>query len=605
MATAKRLYLYGVSAAGLLMSVAGSTLLFRTLVNNFHIGPQYATGKASSGFDHDALSLGLGLLVAGALVWLFHWAVVERMVKGPSDGAAAERRSIVRSVYFALVLGISIPVAASQWIELVARIIADRLEAPAAASTAIIASLEDDATLLSLALAATGVFAYHAWIRDRDLRQTDLIAGAAAWVSRFYLYGVVFVALVSALGEISAIAQTIARQAASITPAGGLDLGALTGEALTKSARPPEGAAWVRPVVTSLVGVLVWGGIWLGHWMYSLRLRRAQNPQGEAERVSKVRLAFFAVVVLWGASTVVSGVSEGTGNLIARLLDTKSSIPTWYLVFVPPVLAIPAAVAWWWHRQVSIGEEPTGPAGISATRILLYVTALVGLAALAGGALQAIRAVLIQMFSPAATKLPDLWKEPVSLGVAAFVIGGALWVVAWMFAERRLPPDRSEAVTASRSYYMYLALGGSVVVGATALAIFVYRYFNQIIGPNNPALAEAVAGSIAALVVAGAILGYHAWVYRRDANTPEGQELLLPTTGPGWTPAAPPARRTRSRAQAEPPAQAAVAAKPAAQKPAVKPPAKPAPAAKAPAAKAPAAKAPAAKPAGRRAAPKK
>ena len=66
MATAKRLYLYGVSAAGLLMGVVGSTLLFRTLVNNLHIGVQYKTGKASSAFDHDAISLGLGLIVSWA-----------------------------------------------------------------------------------------------------------------------------------------------------------------------------------------------------------------------------------------------------------------------------------------------------------------------------------------------------------------------------------------------------------------------------------------------------------------------------------------------------------------------------------------------------------
>ena len=88
---------------------------------------------------------------------------------------------------------------AAEWIQLVARIVADRLDAPGK-STSLTAG-QDDATLLSVALVATGVFAYHAWIRNRDIRQTDLIAGSAAWISRFYLYGVAFVALVSAAGR--------------------------------------------------------------------------------------------------------------------------------------------------------------------------------------------------------------------------------------------------------------------------------------------------------------------------------------------------------------------------------------------------------------------
>jgi hypothetical protein len=537
MATAKRLYLYGVSGASLMMGVLGATLLFRTLVNNFHVGPQYKTGSASSALDHDLLSLGLGLIVAGAIVWLFHWAIVERMVHGPDEAAAAERRSIVRSVYFAAVLGTSLPIAAAMWIQLVARVIADRLEAPATLTSTVLGMVLDDATLLSVALAATLVFVYHAWIRDRDLRQTDLIAGAAAWVSRFYLYGAVFVGLVSALGQVSAIGRTLAQQAASVPTIGGIDvssLGNLGGldNTLGQLAQTPEGADWVRPVVTSIVGIVVWGGIWLGHWMYSLRLRRAGTQQGEAERISKVRVTFFAAVVYWGVLTVVSGAADGLGHLFASLTDVKNTAPTWYLVFVPPVLAIPAGVAWWWHRMVAIEEEPAGPAGVSATRLLLYVTALVGIAALAGGAVQAIESVIVQVFSPLGAANPELWKLPVSLGIAALVVGGAIWAWAWFLAEARLRLDKTDAVTYSRSYYLYVVLGASVVAGASGLSIFVYQYFHQIIGPDNPSLVAEVAGSIAVLVVAGALLVYHAWIYRRDANTPEGQTLAMPLGNP-------------------------------------------------------------------------
>ncbi len=216
MATARRLYLYVVSAAGLILMVAGSAILLEVLINKVGVG-QPPTGGVH--VDRDMLSLAIALGLVGFVVWLAHWSIVERMVTGPSagaaelapgtaDAAAAERRSIVRSVFLALVAWTSLVYAATLGAGLAGRAIADVLGAPqvsplSTTSLSVPSLLPiGDAWSLSIILVLCAVWAYHAWIRSRDVRQGPAIKGAAAWVSRFYLYYAAFTGLVTVL-EIS------------------------------------------------------------------------------------------------------------------------------------------------------------------------------------------------------------------------------------------------------------------------------------------------------------------------------------------------------------------------------------------------------------------
>ncbi len=583
MATAKHLYLYGVSAASLVIGLLGATILFQVLVNNLHVGNQFPTAAQSTDIDRLFFSIGFGLLVAGLIVWVFHWAIVERMVRGSSDEAAGERRSIVRSLYFVWALGASLPIALWAWTTLIAKIVADRAQAPAvpgegagdqaamvAALLAQVNPFAGDSGTLAIGVAATAMFVYHVWIRDRDLRETDLISGAAAWLSRFYLYGAALVGLVVALMAVSSIVEIFAVQWAAVQSVAGMDATDFSRHAPLAAAKVPTGADWVRPFTEAAVTALAFGAAWYGHWLYSLRLRDAKTPQGEAERISKVRLAFLAVVVLWGVRVVIENVGFGAGQVVASFTDVKNTEPTWYLVLVLPIMAIPAGAAWWWHRKVAMDEEPTGPVGLSATRIVLYVTALAGLAAASQGAFKVIDSAIVQIFS----KVPaDLWKLPVAFGIGAIVVGGAVWYYMWRQAEVRMAANRATDVTAwSRMYYLYAILGASAVAFTAGLAVFVWQYTEAITGPK-PAPVASIAGiAIGLLVVAGALLLYHSWIYRRDAATPEGQALVLPMRNPA-APVATSAAGGRGRTSAKPDAAKPAAEKPAAEEPAAEKPA--------------------------------
>src|SRR5664279_2457406 len=105
MATAKRLYLYSVSGIGLGLVLYAATILMGLLFDKLGLGASLPySALAGVQANRELLSLAIGLVAVGLPLWLFHWALVERMVSGVEAAAAVERQSIVRAVYFGLLL---------------------------------------------------------------------------------------------------------------------------------------------------------------------------------------------------------------------------------------------------------------------------------------------------------------------------------------------------------------------------------------------------------------------------------------------------------------------------------------------------------------------
>jgi hypothetical protein len=585
MATAKRLYLYGVSGVGLMLALSGAAVMLRTLFMDVGFGPADHTADTSKAL----FAMGLGLLVAGLIVWLIHWTIVERMVAAPKDDAAiAERRSIVRSVYFAGVLGVTLYIGASQVAAWLGRIVADMFKAKALAPdggsiTNMVDTLgqlggggiggatvalgafgaADDSWALAIVAVAAAAWGYHAWIRDRDFRQTSLISGAAAWVSRTYLYGATLVSLIVALDFIVHIARVIVGQWANVPAVGVLDKASGMGSV-------PVSADWVRPVIVSVAAVAVWGAVWAGHWLYSVRLRTGSGQQASAERGSKTRLGFMALVIFWAAATVVLFVGQSIGNILGLLVGVKfDPVPVWYVVLVPVIAAVPAAVAGWWHREQALAEDAAGGVpNVSADRVILYTIAVVGIAALTSGAADFLRSLLLQIFTNAGE---NAWKLPISAALGLAIAGAIAWGWAWMMAQaRRLAAWQAEATSSSRSYYMYLVLGVAVAAGAMALNVIVEQYGAIILSLKNPALASDVSPSIATAVVAAVVIAYHYWEMGRDKVQPAPKPVAAAAPAASARPTA----TSRAAAPARKPAAKAPAKKPAAKKPAAKKPAR-------------------------------
>ena len=257
------------------------------------------------------------------------------------------------------------------------------------------------------------------------------------------------------------------------------------------------------------------------------------------------------------------GLNTGAG------LNETGSLPLWYLVLVPPIAALPAGLAWWWHRRRAFSEAPDGPAGFSAVRIAGYLVALVGLTALAVGIAESLSTVFGEWFaaSPVSRYYPtDYWKWEIAASGALSIIGLALWVWPWLFAENRRAahsPERLvEIRSSSRAWYLYVAAGASVLVGAVALSWVLYRYLRLGFGLDETSLGSEVSGVIAALLVSAALLAYHGWVLRSDRAVtagPAAGATTWPAPGPlPWPTAAPAPAPTPEPAPAPTPEPAPV-----------------------------------------------
>lgn len=525
MATARRLYLYGVSAAGMGLLIWGTVTMLHLVFARAGLGPQSFGGTLSSDADKDALSLAISVGLIGLILWISHWAAIERMVHRQDETGAAERASIVRSVYFGTVLSTALIVTVVLAVQLISNSIGNRLESsPATAGDyyySSVISYADDAWSLALIVVFGVAWIYNVWVRARDFRQGTFIGGAAAWVARLYLYGAALAGLLFVLENLSAIIST---------------LGSMV---LLDHSHDPS-TWWMREMSGAFIGLLFWAVVWLIHWLYSNRLRSGHGPATEqnlAEKTSRVRLAYLMLIVFWSAYSVVSGCSISLGYLFQKLfgLDIPSS-QLGDVLIVPLLYSLPAAGLWFLHRRRGIGESVEGPAGVSARRISSYVVALVGIYAIGSGAADALMAVFGQIFAPASpdsySSSFDVWKFEAAVGLAVLLVGLIIWIWPWFSSQRRRRLG-DEVGSSSRSHYLYFIAGVSILAAAGSLAFLMYLYLRLGLGLQDPNLASEVSTPLALLLVAVVLLGYHALVVRGDGRPPKPAPNVLPVP-PQW-----------------------------------------------------------------------
>jgi hypothetical protein len=317
----------------------------------------------------------------------------------------------------------------------------------------------------------------------------------------------------------------------------------------------------------ALVGAAIWGAIWLGHWLWAERLRTGTTEQSAHERFSRVRLAYLVWIVVYGALTVLSAVAASLSVIFgealgARLFETyRRDEVLWYPLLAPTLAAVFAALAWWWHRRRALLEDADGPIGVSATRVVGYSTALVGFAALTMGLAQSLAAIFGEWFAPRISLPFDLgpefsgslslgslmaWQTLVATAGSVAVVGLAVWIGPWIFAQARRAPQAAqrelEVASSSRSYYIFSVGAVSMVVAAVALAMIANSYLRVTFGLRSDFLGSEISGPLAWLLVAAAVYAYH-WIVLRADRAPVVPPMVLaaPLTPPPPPPPAPPA----------------------------------------------------------------
>jgi hypothetical protein len=550
MATARRLYLYVVAAIGLGLILSGAGTMVRLLLEAAGVpaGSVSIYEIPDPNANKEALSLAVGYLAIGLVLWLIHWGAVEQIAGRGDRAGVDERGSVVRSLFFALVLAYLLAIAAGDLVTALREWLSGPLGArnPDYLNGYWIVSV---AANLALAIVLGLAWGYHAWIRARDIRLGSPLTEGAARIFRLYLYGAALVALTITVQALLSLAGTavdaIGRpgyegQAALLDPFG-------QPTPLTTA----TAAWWVWPVLSSLVTLGVVVPIWLSHFAFSNRLLRSPSA-GPQERRSRIRFAYFVGVVLLAAGTILGQLSAGLAPVFGAVLGASdpSGNPAWRDLVVGMLIGIVALAILTWHGRAAVAEEMgSDPSAPAPGRVLEYSVALLGLAVMTWGAvtcLSSLFAILTgpYVFAVGESNDPRLWTAAQGIGYVAVAL--PVWLLPWLMSRRRAR-DKAEALASSRRYYLFAVVGTSVIAAAFALATCVYLVTRLVVGLSANLATDNVSSTLATLIVAAPVLAYHAVMLRADLRI--GAEE---SEAPQLEPAVEPAGVARTTAAGEP-----------------------------------------------------
>ncbi|HEX7098297.1 MAG TPA: DUF5671 domain-containing protein [Acidimicrobiia bacterium] len=335
-----------------------------------------------------------------------------------------------------------------------------------------------------------------------------------------------------------------------------------------------EGERWYG---SPLVSFVVWGGLWVVHWLVIRRLahRIVELPLLVGSAIGLLTAAVGLAQFLSGAIEMVAvrnlllGDGPGLGEDGATLLVGAAAwIPNWWAartvtrsplwlgyVFVlgvggglATVLTAAGAVlqsllVWWvgdprttdaarhfsdvpeqlsaaivggivwWYHRALVAGPATERT--EPKRIYEYLMAGIGLLAAAGG----LTALLVAFFE-AVTGSPTIVEGTSAINTllraATFLLIGA---PVWWFFWRRIAREKPEAEIASptRRIYLFTILGLSSVAAVVALITAVFILFEDLLaGTVGADTLRSLRIAVASLITTGVLAAYHWAVYRGD-----------------------------------------------------------------------------------------
>jgi len=154
---------------------------------------------------------------------------------------------------------------------------------------------------------------------------------------------------------------------------------------------------------------------------------------------------------------------------------------------------------------------------VTARRLYVYFVAAVSLVVLAIGLDNLLRLAFERLWSSAfgvalLQSGSDSTRQQLSLYGALVIVALPIWLVHWWLAQRAT----AERGTAIRALYLTLALALPLVFLLLQAERLIHRLLDDLLGPDRLEADQAIPSALAALVVAGAIWGYHLAVERGE-----------------------------------------------------------------------------------------
>jgi len=493
----RRVYLYLLAFAGLLMLAGGVANLGRVLIELL-TDPQQAV---RADYVREQVSSWGAAALLGLPVWLLHWWWAQRLVARQPG----ERMSTLRRLYMYAVLGVGVLAGTIAAYEVI-----DRAE---------LGRWTQALSSLPRLVVAAVVWLFHWRIADAD-RVAVGEEGGSATLRRWYVYTAAVVGLWMLLYGASALIEM-------------LWLAVVSG----------HGVVLARG--TGIPATLVGLGLTASHGLLLARrfqndrrstarseAERQQDEQSSAlgavaeriqgDRSSTLRTVAVFISLAVAVTGTVVGLSQALYYGLARALgvDRPGGVGGSILEAAagPVSLVAVYGIAWAYMRlvlrtQTQIDEAPR-QAGVR--RLYTYLVALVSVTALAVGLAGLLWVLGDALSGPPLTRADDWWRNRVALFSTLLVVGLPLWLLHWKPTERI---DAAEAGSLARRLYVYLVLIASSLTLLFSAAVAAYRLLTIALGaPVSASLLSDLTHDIADGLVAGLLVGYHVLALRADAR---------------------------------------------------------------------------------------
>ena len=495
MQAARRLYLYVMSGITLGVIAIGLATLLDVVITGTGI-LEHPFGN--SGGTRQGLSQAVAMLGVGLPVWAVHWWIVQRGLAEDRPERDAERGSPIRAAYVTVVLLVTLLIWVNAASTLVLGLVVAQM--PALRDYTYL----DPVSSAAWAVVGLAIWLYHGVVRRGDLRAGP-VSGAAAWIPRLYLYGVALGSLLAALASLG----TVVNYAIGTRPTGEGYIG--------------EDVYFLFGAIQSGIAVIAWGLVWFGHWRYAERIVRSAGWRGEAERASRARVAAFVATIMATAAMSLVFLALAVDEMVWPLIGERPpDVEPTRLIAAAFLIAIPWLVAWWAHVR-GLHREPMASDPLRALhqeRLVSHGVAAVALALGATGLGWVAGLAVDAALGGDRTSggLPGLGATDLSFWLPATVLGLLVWALHWRrVLARRLADPAGEANSTIRRAFMYLTVGGALIVALATAALILYRVVNTVLGEalGRNAVSE-LSTPLGILLAAVVVLAYHGLQLRAD-----------------------------------------------------------------------------------------
>jgi hypothetical protein len=441
------------------------------------------------------LGVSIALVLVGLPVWGIHWVWIQRI----SMREPAERQSIVRALYQAVVLAVTFSTWIRSAVALLAAILRDVLGAGIASDVAPLVQNSVPALLVS-----SGVWWFHRrWLRiDCQVAERQ---GAAAWIPQLYWYGATGTGLTLLVVGVALLLRAALDAMLPST--------VLVGSLHTTVS---------RALALSVSGLVAWGL----HWPAVLQGTIAAAPTDQ--RRSVIHWGYLTFVVFATLATLLAALTVTLQVALGWVLGVPDGDTTARIrqMLQPLAWLLPALLAWWYHRAVLRHEAEVNatlqPAGTdwltNAGRLLRYGSAFVALLFAGLGLSRLVSLLVDALFALLVSQPVGSWRRDLAFSLAVAGSGSGAWLVFWRAILASWARDPSgERSSLSRRAYLYATLGVSVLALLGSAASVLARLLSWLLGAENAAVAlTSSAPALGIMLVALVVFAYHGQVLRRD-----------------------------------------------------------------------------------------